>query len=344
MKVEEVLRVERIPRFQIRRRWRLALIGLGGIAQSAHLPAYRKGQRMGLPIEVVAAAEVDEKRREQGRLVWGIPKVYSDFREMLEKERPDVVDITLHWQRHREAKLEAVLLAAELGCHILVQKPMASTWEECLTMVERANREGVLMAVNQNARFAPTFFASRKLVEAGAVGEPFALVLKSDFPNQYPEMVHDFCVHTFDLMRWLLGSTPKLVTAVAKRDENFRWFVTFIARYPNGAVATAIDTSCAPFATSWSCEVHGTEGSLFGSEIYDDALSMNPSVVRWVSRGGDEVLLRRSYRYVPDAFLWSLCDLLEAAEQGRKPLCSGDDNLETMRLLFEAKVMLDLST
>jgi hypothetical protein len=43
---------------------------------------------------------------------------------------------------------------------------------------------------------------------------------------------------------------------------------------------------------------------------------------------------------VPDAFLWALGDLLEAAEQGRKPLCSGEDNLQTMRLLFEGERLL----
>jgi Predicted dehydrogenases and related proteins len=135
----------------------LALIGVGGIAQSAHLPAYRKGQQIGLPIEVVAAADVDEGQRERARRLWGIPAVYADFREMLERECPDVVDITLHWERHADAKLAAVQTAAEYGCHILLQKPMAATWEQCVAMVEAAKRSGVLLAVNQNARFAPTF-------------------------------------------------------------------------------------------------------------------------------------------------------------------------------------------
>lgn len=344
MSIDEILRIERMPRFQVRKRWKLALIGVGGIAQSAHLPAYRKGQLMGLPIEIIAAADVDERRREQAKQIWGIPAVYADFREMLAKERPEVVDITLHWLRNADDKLAAVQSAAEHRCHILLQKPMAATWEQCVAMVEAAKQFGILLQVNQNARFAPTFFAVRKLVEFGTIGKPFALLLRSDFPNRYPEMVHDFCVHTFDLMRWLMGSTPKLVGATAQRDENFRWFVTFVAQYPDGAVATAVDTTCAPFATGWQCEVHGTEGSLFGTERYDDAVTMRPPIVRWISKGGVELVMRGSYRYVPDAFLWVLCDLLEAAEQGREPTCSGDDNLQTMKLLFDAKAMLGLAS
>jgi hypothetical protein len=66
---------------------------------------------------------------------------------------------------------------------------------------------------------------------------------------------------------------------------------------------------------------------------------MEPSKLQWVSERG-EVVLRGTYRYVPDAFLWALGDLLEAAEQGRKPLCSGEDNLQTMRLLFEGERLL----
>ncbi|MFA0732319.1 MAG: hypothetical protein LKKZDAJK_002103 [Candidatus Fervidibacter sp.] len=339
MTVTEVLQVGRTPHFVLRRRWRLALIGVGSIAQSAHLPAYRKGQQMGLPIEVIAAADVEERRREQARRLWGIPAVYADFREMLEKERPDVVDITLHWERHADAKLAAVQAAAEQGCHILLQKPMAATLEQCIAMVEAAKGAGVLLAVNQNARFAPTFFAARRLTEAGAIGKPFALLLRSDFPNRYATMVHDFCVHTMDLLRWLMGETPTIEAAMAQHDERFRWCVTFLARYPSGAVATAIDTTCTPYAKGWRCELHGTEGSLIGTERYDDAVTMEPPKLHWVSERG-EIVLRGAYRYVPDAFLWALGDLLEAAEQGRNPLCSGEDNLQTMRLLFEAERIL----
>lgn len=344
MNVDEILKVERRPHFQLQRRWRIALIGVGGIAQSAHLPAYRKGQLLGLPIEIVAAADIDERRREQAHRFWGIPATYADFREMLEKERIDVVDITLHWQRHAEEKQAAVEAAAEHGCHILLQKPMAATWEQCVAMAEAAKGAGVLLAVNQNARFAPTFFAVRRLIEAGAIGKPFAVLLRSDFPNRYAEMVHDFCVHTMDLLRWFLGATPTLVSAIAQHDERYRWCITFLLRFPNGAVATAIDTSSIPFATGWRCEVHGFEGSLLGVERYDDALTMKPPTVRWVGIDGAEVVLRGSYSYVPDAFLWSLCDLLEAAEQGRQPLCSAEDNLQTMHLLFEAERVLGLTS
>lgn len=343
MTVEEILKVDRRPSFKLQRRWRIAIIGVGGIAQSAHLPAYRKGQMLGLPIEIVAAADIDERRRERARRLWGISAIYADFREMLDKERIDVVDITLHWQRHAEEKQAAVEAAAERGCHILLQKPMAATWEQCVAMAEAAKRAGVLLAVNQNARFAPTFFAVRKLIDAGAVGKPFAVLLRSDFPNRYEAMVHDFCVHTMDLLRWFLGATPTLVAATARHDERYRWCVTFLLRFPNGVVATAIDITSTPFATGWRCEIHGSEGSLLGVERYDDAVTMEPSTVRWVGVDGAEVVLRGTYPYVPDAFLWALCDLLEAAEQGRQPLCNADDNLQTMHLLFEAERMLGLN-
>jgi hypothetical protein len=89
--------------------------------------------------------------------------------------------------------------------------------------------------------------------------------------------------------------------------------------------------------------VYGTEANLLGVERYDDAVTMEPPTVRWVGVDGTEVVLRGTYRYVPDAFLWALCDLLEAAEQGRQPLCNADDNLQTMRLLFDAERSLGLN-
>ena len=87
--------------------------------------------------------------------------VYADYREMLDKERIDVVDLNLRWDRGMSpARVEAVREVAGRGIHVQIAKPLAATYAQCVAIVEAARRGGVKLAVNQNSRYAPAFFAA----------------------------------------------------------------------------------------------------------------------------------------------------------------------------------------
>ena len=97
-----------VPRWANVERWqerRIGLIGPGNIAQAAHLPAYRR-----LGLNVVAAADVNPAIRERMRRHWGIEALYDDYHAMLDRERLDVVDITVH-ERWSDVKVDAVRAA-----------------------------------------------------------------------------------------------------------------------------------------------------------------------------------------------------------------------------------------
>lgn len=341
MTLEQVLSIDRVPRWDIKGYYRIGLIGVGGIASSAHLPAYQEARFRGMPggFEVVAVADINPTALERARRVWGISSTYLDFREMLEKEKIDIVDITISW-RESEAKLSAVQCAAEKGVHILVQKPIASTYPIAEAMVEAAEREGVFLAVNQNSRWASTFYGVKRLVEEGAIGQPIHILLESRFPNRYPDMVLDFSVHTFDLIRSIIGQTPKSLIAYRSVAPDYRMCVSVLLQFDDPLTGVALENTCVNEPEAWRVEVSGTEGQVRGQEQFNagGAQNMPPSLIEWIGDAcrGSLVTLRSLYRYLPDAFIASMADLMQAIEKGQPPVCSGRDNLLTLKCTLSA--------
>src|SRR3954453_24175281 len=113
---------------------RIGMIGLGRFVNNNVLPAYRaRGY------DVVAVADPDPTAREKITRQFGISSAYADYREMLDRERLDVVDINLRWDRgmSRE-RVVAVREAAQRGVHVQIAKPLAETWGQCVASVEAA--------------------------------------------------------------------------------------------------------------------------------------------------------------------------------------------------------------
>ena len=94
---------------------------------------------------------MDEEKGRAAQAKYGIPKLYKDFEEMLDQEKPDVVDIITPPTTH----LPLCQLAAERGIHIICQKPLAPTFAEAKAIVELAEKAGVRFMVHENWRFQP---------------------------------------------------------------------------------------------------------------------------------------------------------------------------------------------
>src|SRR5688500_16073194 len=133
---------------------------------------------------------------------------------MLDKERPTFVDIATRPESH----LGLVRLAAEHGVHVICQKPMAPTWEECVAMVEVCERAKVRLLIHENWRWQPWYREAKKLLETGAIGrlfqisffwrtgdgggsEPYAV---QPYFRQMPRLlVYETLVHILDTFRFL---------------------------------------------------------------------------------------------------------------------------------------------
>ncbi len=160
---------------------------------------------------------------------FGIAHHYTDYREMLEKEKPDFVDIITPPPTH----LEMCRTAAGMGIHVICQKPLAPTLDEARQIVASTNEAGVRFMVYENWRFQPWYREIKRLLDDGAVGEKIhvmsfrsrmgdgwgaeAYLNRQPYFRDYPRLlVYENGVHFIDTYRYL-GDEIRRVYAVLKK-------------------------------------------------------------------------------------------------------------------------------
>ena len=143
-----------------RRQVRYAVVGLGHIAQVAVLPAFGNARRNSRLAAVVSGDPV--KRREVAAR-YGVQRAvpYEQYDALLASGEVDAVYIALPNSMH----CEYALRAARAGIHVLVEKPMALTEEECRALIEAVESSGKLLTVGFNRRFAPDYVAVKRALQ-----------------------------------------------------------------------------------------------------------------------------------------------------------------------------------
>jgi len=152
---------------------------------------------------------------------------YGDAAEMLDRERPDFVDIATRPATH----LPLVRLAAERGTAALCQKPMAETWAEALEIARVAADAGIRLMLNENWRWQPWYRRIRELLDRQAVGKPIFYRFHArrrdglgdaPYPNQpyFKEMprllVIETLVHFLDTARFLFGEMERIYCQIER--------------------------------------------------------------------------------------------------------------------------------
>ena len=139
----------------------VGLIGCGGIANGAHLPAYQKAG-----YNIVACCDVDEEAARNTAERWHIPFWTTDIHALLEREEVKVIDMALHPVARKET-LQAISHAPR---PVLTQKPLHMEYSLAEELIAIAEDAGILLAVNQQARWAPEHKALRVFMDQGVLG------------------------------------------------------------------------------------------------------------------------------------------------------------------------------
>ena len=142
----------------------MGLIGSGFIAKQKHLPAWSKVRGSA---KVVALCDPNVVQAEELARVHGIPKVYKDFRQMLEVEHLDAVDICSPPRTHADLAVYSL----KAGAHALIEKPMAINTEECDCILAAARENERKICVAHSDLFYPSFVKARKILKAGTIGD-----------------------------------------------------------------------------------------------------------------------------------------------------------------------------
>ncbi|MBS2025949.1 MAG: Gfo/Idh/MocA family oxidoreductase [Deltaproteobacteria bacterium] len=148
-----------------------AIIGLGFISGKGQFPAYQKRD----DVEIVAIADHAPGRLTAAGLAAPNARLYSDWRELLEKEQLDFVDISTPPNVHAEITLAALAK----GVHVLCEKPLATSVAEAMSMVEGARKHERVVFPGHNYKHAPVVKFSRDVMNGGRIGKVRAVTLNT---------------------------------------------------------------------------------------------------------------------------------------------------------------------
>jgi len=236
----------------------------------------------------------------------GIPKVFDDYREMLEKESFDIVIFCPENSRHGEV---AAAIAAS-GAHMLTEKPMAATLPEATAMHRAAQGAGVELFVNWPSTWSPAVRKAKQLLDEGAIGElwevkwragslgplshgathvgtdgvarPLTDVEKGSTWWHHDAdgggVLLDYCCYGACLARWYVGEQAQAAFGLR---ANFK--TQFGDADDNAVITVRFPRAMAILEATWSCVDHGVPT---GPILYGDAGTMV------VEHRGDESVVK----------------------------------------------------
>jgi predicted dehydrogenase len=346
------------PRLKGRTNLKIGVIGAGRIAQQRQIPSYRWA---GLTVDAVCDAKQEALDRAQAD--YGIERAYQDYHQLLEQKDIDIIDICTNTFPRKQITLDA--LAA--GKHVLSEKPFARTLGDALEMVDTAERNGVHLAIHQPTRWYHPCAIARELIIKGLLGDVFYIELrmhgnqdtayfKDPVTRWHADLTDHIFVewgaHFFDIVRWFaMDETPSTVFAwgTRKGNEHFKskMSVSATARFASGICASFSLNQATRFIhlpmTAMTYRIEGTEGTAVGDMLRGMSFASR-------LRGGIDVTVDcteplskeedpHNYMWnasIRDGHLWPMIELMNAIDQNREALCSGRDNIDTVRTYLAA--------
>ncbi len=306
-------------------------------------------------INLVALCDVDGDRARAVAEEHGIPKVYTSHEEMLEDPEIEAVSVATPDFAHGPAALAVV----KAGRHLLVEKPMATTVDECLAIIRAACESGASIMVDMHTRWSPAYYAAWSNLRSGDVGElKYAYFRLNDsiyVPLEYISWADRSSVlwflgpHSSDTMRWLFDDEVREVYCVKRegvvqaRGVDTPDFYVLTLQFERGGVAVVEHawflSDKTPSLIDQKCEMLAERGSLYIDtshnrwyEQYSDLSAQGfphqpfqDLVVTPVVQGRAVGFGAESIRYFADC-LW----------EGKKPLVTGIDGLRATEILEAA--------
>jgi predicted dehydrogenase len=271
----------------------------------------------------------------------------TDLDDVLTQTKPDLLfDVVIPGAREG-----VVEIGLRHDCHVLSEKPMATSLDAGRSLIDQAAQAGRVHAVVQNRRYISGVRRIRQLLENGALGELTALhcdfFVGAHFGGFREEMENvlllDMAIHTLDAARFIAGKAPRAVYCLETNPRG-SW-------YRHGAAANAIfefeDDVVFNYRGSWSAEgantswesawrIIGTKGTL----LWDGAETFEANVV-----AGDEGFFRPLEPIVvpePEnvdqthGHASVIAEFLDSIEQGRQPETASSDNIKSLAMVLAA--------
>jgi len=309
-------------------------------------------------VEVVAVADADDAGRAKAAQRIQAPRQYADYRQMLDKERPQLVCLAPRWSNQRR---EMALAALRAGAHLFTEKPFTATLAEADEILATADRAGLKIAVAHQMRLAPSIVRLKQALDEGLLGELVQLRAwgKQDTRAGGEDMLV-LGSHLFDLLRYLAGDALWCSARVLHDGRDITRADARVVKEQIGPVAgneihaqfafaggvNAAFTSSARLRDTlgpWGIELLGSKGAArILAEVYPtiyvlksakwDASGRKDEWTRW--EGDPGAKLSAEERGFGPANRRVVEDWLAAIEQNRQPVCSGRAAMKSIEMIM----------
>ena len=326
----------------------IGIIGCGKIAQTRHLPEYAANPA----VAIYGLYDLNAERTAALAEQYGA-KAFQSYQELLSDPAIDAVSVCTANATH----CEVTVAALQAGKHVLCEKPMAVSLEECRAMVHAAAENNRQLMIGQNQRFARAHARAKELLSEGLIGN--VLTFKTTFGHGGPETwsidgganswffdkeraamgaMADLGVHKTDLIQFLLGQkvaaeTARILTLDKRNgageligvDDN----AICIYEMEHGAIGTMTASWTYYGREDNSTVLYGTKGIMKIYEDPDHSISV-------VLKNGEQILfdidkMQTNDNQTKSGIIDAFVDALEA---GTEVPVSGADVLNAMEAVF----------
>lgn len=224
-----------------------SLIGCGRISPN-HIVAAQENN-----LDIVAICDIDPDCMDDKKLKFQLPestKQYTDYKEMLIKEKPALVAICTESGKHGAIALDCI----EAGCNLIIEKPIALSLKDADEIIAKANEKGVKVCACHQNRFNKSVQKIRDAIEKNRFGKLMhgTAHIRWHRDREYYDRASwrgtweqdggalmNQCIHNIDLLRWLMGD--EIVEVVGMTDNLSHDFIDAedlgiaLIRFANGS-------------------------------------------------------------------------------------------------------------
>jgi predicted dehydrogenase len=313
---------------------RYAVIGLGYISQAAVLPAFQHARANS---RLTALVSDDSKKLKLLGRRYGASMLcgYDEYDALLASGAIDAVYIALPNSLHKDFTVRA----ANAGIHVLCEKPLADTPDECMEMIDACKRNNVRLMTAYRLHFERASLEVANIARSGKLGE--LRYFSSSFSQQVAAgnvrlkkdlgggPVQDLGIYCINAARSLFAAEPLEVlgSAVSPRDARFREVpetVSAIMKFPRDR--TASFTCSFGSADRSELEIVGTKGSIVMDPAYE--LAEGLAYTLRIGKRTREKRFQKSDQFAPELLYFSNCVLA-----GRDPEPNGEEGMADVRVI-----------
>ncbi|MFA5817976.1 MAG: Gfo/Idh/MocA family oxidoreductase [Bacteroidales bacterium] len=335
------------------------IIGCGKVA-GIHAAALNAIQRSSF----TAVCDKDEKRTQEFASKFGV-KAYTDVTEMVIKEKIDVVTVCTPHPVHKVPTIEAL----KAGANVLIEKPLASSLEDCDAMLSAAKEAGKQIAIISQRRFYSPCMRLKKAIDSGKIGKPALGIVfmfgwrneayyKSDpwrgtWKGEGGGVLVNQAPHQLDLLQWFMGSEIEEIYGIWKNINHPYIEVDdtalAILKFKNGGVGNIIVSNSQNPGIYGKVHIHGDNGASVGVQTDGGAMFiagmtsiLEPPVNDLWSVPGEENKLKDWIKEDSDFFnsvnsmeyyhRLQIEDFIDALIDGRKPMVTGEEGRVTVEI------------